>query len=67
LFTIQKKVLRIREAFSEFIQSHGLRVQSEGDINGDKKDDLLLYNNQRQYIIYGNKERKFVPAEWVHK
>jgi hypothetical protein len=42
-------------------------VQSEGDINGDKKDDLLLYNNQKQYIIYGNNERKFVPAEWVHQ
>jgi hypothetical protein len=53
--------------FSDFVQSHALRLQSVGDINGDKMDDLLLYNSAKQYIIYGNKERRFDPVEWVHK
>jgi hypothetical protein len=46
---------------------HALRVQSVGDINGDKMDYLILHNSAKQYMIYGNKERKFDPVEWVHK
>jgi hypothetical protein len=55
-----------KEAFTQFINDNKLRLLSIGDVNSDKKNDLLLYNDAEQYIIYGNKEKKLEPVEWKH-
>jgi hypothetical protein len=55
------------ERFADFIDGNKVALSGIGDINGDKMDDLLLYNNDKQFIVYGNKERKFNPVEWIHE
>jgi hypothetical protein len=50
----------------DFLHFNELQIMGIGDINGDKKDDLLLYNSKKQFVIYGNKERKFTLIEWKH-
>jgi hypothetical protein len=55
------------QAFTDFLHNSQCVLLGVGDLNGDKKDDLLLYRNEKQYIVYGNKERKFDPVEWVHE
>jgi hypothetical protein len=54
------------ESLAQFIHDNRLYVISIGDVNGDGKDDLLLYNKEKQFVIYGNKERNFNPVEWKH-
>lgn len=53
-------------AFSKFINENRLTIKNIGDINDDKRNDLVLFNQDKQYIIYGNKERQFNPVEWIH-
>jgi hypothetical protein len=55
-----------KNVFTQFINNNKLQLLNIGDVNGDKKNDLLLYNNEKQYIIYGNAERKLEPVEWNH-
>jgi hypothetical protein len=55
------------ETLADFIHDNRLYIISAGDINGDKKDDLLLYNKEKQFVIYGNKERNFIPVEWKYE
>jgi hypothetical protein len=55
-----------KDTFTRFINDNELKLLNIGDVNGDKKDDVLLYNNEKQYIIYGNAERKLGPVEWEH-
>jgi hypothetical protein len=53
-------------SLADFLHFNELQIIGIGDVNGDKIDDLLLYNNKKQFVIYGNRERKFSPVEWKH-
>lgn len=46
--------------FSSLARDRSFSIFSAGDINGDHQADLIITRSTGQYIIYGNKKRKFL-------